>query len=222
MIPCFITASLDSERLPRKYLLPLGVTNVIDYIVRRCNHFSFKPILCVPEYDVKEFGEASPNTEIFGGDPQNVETRLIECAHHLNIKTFHNLDGDDPFFDEFAVLDSFQCAVQQRLWRVTPSYNSRSGTGRVGTSYNLDSPQGGDRNWLDQLTTYPWPQRLTLDYAEDYHLIVAVDRMCGGFMAPRTVIDDLFIRNPDLHKVNWFRNEAWKERQINERPGSGP
>jgi len=25
--------------------------------------------------------------------------------------------------------------------------------------------------------------------------------------------EDLFIRNPDLYRINWFRNEEWKKGQ---------
>lgn len=216
MIPCFILARLGSERLPKKHFLQLGNVTVIDHVVRRCQHFGFKPFLCVPEGEYDEFNAASIALDIFAGDAANVETRLIECAHHYNIKVFHALDGDDPFFDPFAVLESYQSATTHRLWRVTPSYHSQSGSGRMGTTYNLQSPTGGDRNLLDS-SKYPWPQRITVDYWEDYHLVCAVNRAVGGYMADRTEIDQLFVNNPQLHLVNWHRTEEWKERQLHER-----
>jgi spore coat polysaccharide biosynthesis protein SpsF (cytidylyltransferase family) len=215
VIPCFILARLGSERLPKKHMMRLGSTNVIDHAVRRCMHFGFKPFLCVPEGEYDAFNSASVALDIFEGDPANVETRLMECAHHYDIKIFHALDGDDPFFDHFAVLESFNTAKVHRLWRVTPSYHSRSGSGRMGTTYNLDAPAGGDRNLLDQ-EQYPWPQRLTLDYPEDYFLLAAVNRAVGGYMADRKQVDELFVKNPQLHLVNWHLTEQWKERQLHE------
>jgi hypothetical protein len=35
-----------------------------------------------------------------------------------------------------------------------------------------------------------------------------------GGNAPRKEVDDLFRRNPDLYKMNWFRNQEWKEAQL--------
>lgn len=220
MIPALITARMGSTRLPKKHLLPLGNTSVIDYVVKRCQHFGFEPYLCVPHDEVDAFSVVTSCLDVFGGDPQNVEARLIECARHHDITVFHHLDGDDPFFDEYAVIDSFNSAAAG-LSRVFPSYQSQSGSGRVGTSYNLHTSAKQTRNLLDRMNTYPWPQRLTLDYAEDYHLILAVDRMSGGYMAPRQAVDELFVKNPSLHLINWFRTAEWKDRQNHERHRSG-
>ena len=217
MIPCFITARLNSERLPGKHLLPLGNTTVADHVVKRCEHFGFQSYLCVPLGEYDAFNEATSCLDIFEGDPDDVETRVMECATKNNIRVFHELGGDDPFFDEWAVIDSFNAASDGNISRVYPSYQSQAGSGRVGTSYNLTPTAKPSRNLSDRLESHPWPQRLTLDYEEDYHLILAVNRMVGGYMAPRRVVDELFVKNPDLHKINWFRNEEWKEHQRREK-----
>ena len=215
MIPCFITARTGSKRLKRKHFLPMSndSIDVISHIVLRCLHFSFAPVVCVPTGDFDSFDHVP--CPVFEGDAENVEARLIECAHQHNLEAFHHLDGDDPFFDEYAVVDSWNAAAMG-LARVMPSYNSQSGTGRVGTTYNLRHKAQGTRNLADRLENYPWPQRLTLDYPEDYHLILAVDRIVGGYMAPRRAVDELFVRNSDLHKINWFHTPEWKERQRHE------
>lgn len=215
MIAVFILARLGSERLPKKHFLKLGSTTVIDFVVRRCEHFGFKPFLCIPEGEYDEFNANTAALDIFEGSPDNIQTRLMEAAHHYKVQTFHALDGDDPFFDPFAVIESYQTAQVHRLWRVTPSYHSQSGSGRMGTTYNLQAPGGGDRNLLDS-AEYPWPQRLTIDYWEDYHLVCAVSRAVGGFMADRKLVDELFVKNPQLHLVNWHRTEEWKDRQFHE------
>jgi spore coat polysaccharide biosynthesis protein SpsF (cytidylyltransferase family) len=216
VIPCFILARMGSTRLPKKHLLRLGGTTVIDFIVKRCQFFGFKPTVCVPEGEYDAFNQATEITDLFEGSPDNVEVRVIEASYHYKVKAFHVLDGDDPFFDPLSVLDSYQAARTQGIWKVSPSYNSQSGSGRVGTTYNLDATKGVHRNLLDTLPSYPWPQRLTLDYPEDYALIQAVERAVGGYMAPRAVVDELFVKNPQLHLVNWFRTDEWKERQVYE------
>lgn len=217
MIPVFITARLNSLRLPKKHLLSLGSWTVADHVVKRVEHFGFKPYLCVPLGEYNVFNEVTSCLDIFEGDPENVETRVIECAHRYDIPVFHVLGGDDPFFDEWCLIDSFNAASDQRLERVEPGYQSQAGSGRVGTTYNLHNGSKGVRNLSDRIDNYPWPQRLTLDYEEDYHLILAINRMVGGYMAPRRAVDELFVKNPDLYKVNWFRNEEWKEHQNRER-----
>ena len=59
----------------------------------------------------------------------------------------------------------------------------------------------------------PLKLRLTLDYKEDYWLLESVRRMLGN-LASRKQINELFQTNPDLYKINWFRNEAWKAGQL--------
>ena len=207
MYPVLITARLASTRLPRKHLMKLGGITVIEHVIRRCEHFGFTPIVCVPE------SEDWP-IKVYKGNPVDLELRVTECAIMMDIKKFHQLDGDDPFFDEREIrLSMFQ---DDSYFKVLPTSTSSSGAASVGTSYNLS----GKDTVLSAVNKelHPWPQRLTLDYAEDLELLNAVDRMLGGcsWMAPRSVIDDLFVRNPDLHKINWFRNIEWKERQLKE------
>tara|TARA_B110000858_G_C17503552_1_gene337106 strand:- start:305 stop:439 length:135 start_codon:yes stop_codon:yes gene_type:complete len=38
-------------------------------------------------------------------------------------------------------------------------------------------------------------------------------RLILGKEAKRDVINDLFKRNPDLHLINWFRNEDYLKNQ---------
>jgi len=71
-------------------------------------------------------------------------------------------------------------------------------------------PQG-ERNLMDA-ANYVWPQRLTVDYPEDYTLIAMIARLYG-YMAPRAIVDELFVKNPDLYQVNWHLTAEWKERQ---------
>ena len=54
--------------------------------------------------------------------------------------------------------------------------------------------------------------RLTLDYQEDYWLLTFILNECGP-NCTRSEIQDLFSRNPDLYKINWFRNSDWQNNQ---------
>ena len=220
MVSIFITARSTSSRLPDKCFLELGGMPVIEHVVRRCEHFGFIPHICCPLEDVDAFHEHTSCLEVFGFTTDNVEELLIEAAHHFKKDLFHHIDGDDPFFSREMVIESMQCFRLGKFSRVHPSIASQSGSGLVGTSYNLKAPKEAIEETLPDPAGHPWPQRLTLDYPEDYQMICAVNRMVGGYMAPRWAVDELFMRNPDLHKINWFRNAEWKERQRVERSGS--
>ena len=186
MIPVFILARLTSERLPRKHLLQLGDISVVEWMVKRCAYFGFKPHLCVPENEVKLFEDATSCLDVFGGDPDNVEARAIEASHHFNSPIFHLLDGDDPFFSREAVTGSMQLFRAGRFSLIHHSVASQSGSGLMGTSWNLEAPENStEQTYPDEPS--PWPLRLTLDYEEDYHLINAVARMVG-YMAPRWAV----------------------------------
>ena len=58
--------------------------------------------------------------------------------------------------------------------------------------------------------------RLTLDYEEDYLLLKSIQAILGS-KAKRKEIDDLFLTNPDLYKINWFRNKEWKQAQLDKK-----
>ena len=47
--------------------------------------------------------------------------------------------------------------------------------------------------------------RLTLDYEEDYWLLESVRRIVGN-LASRKELESLFLKNPNLYQINWFRN----------------
>ena len=214
MITVLIAARCDSERLPRKHFLDLCGMPVIEHVVRRSLHFGFDPIVICPHNEAFEFREYT-DAFIAEGDTDDVETRALEVAHRRDLRLFHLLDGDDPFFDPIAVLESIGHAAGARCGRVTPSWHSLSGSGRMGTSFNLDAPAGPVLELRDA-GELPWPQRVTLDYPEDYALIRMIAAELG-YMAPRAAVDDLFLLNPDLHKMNWFRNREWKQRQLSEK-----
>jgi spore coat polysaccharide biosynthesis protein SpsF (cytidylyltransferase family) len=55
--------------------------------------------------------------------------------------------------------------------------------------------------------------RLTLDYEEDYWLLASIVRILGS-NPDRNQIMQLFLNNPDLAKVNLFRNDEWKAAQL--------
>ena len=66
---------------------------------------------------------------------------------------------------------------------------------------------------LEETNNRPEKLRLTLDFEEDYFLLKIVKQILGENLS-RKSIDNLFHNNPDLYKINWFRNDDYKAAQI--------
>jgi spore coat polysaccharide biosynthesis protein SpsF (cytidylyltransferase family) len=69
---------------------------------------------------------------------------------------------------------------------------------------------------LPEITNTNAAVRLTLDYEEDYWLLMSIFRILGG-NPDREKVMQLFADNPDLAKINLFRNDEWKAAQLSKK-----
>ena len=230
----FITVRIASSRLAKKCLLKFGEGNVLEHIIRRARFFGFEPLVCSTSLEEDDIIEEIANRGgclIYRGSAKDKLQRWLGACERFNIESFHTIDADDPFFDGELGQKSYQL-LQKGYDIVYPSSSIYVG----GVGFSLTSAivkkacsikQSDDTEMMwyyvenvpdVRKTELPVPDariqaiRLTLDYAEDYWMLLTVLRILGP-QATRTEIEDLFIRNPDLHKVNWFRNEDWKRGQ---------
>jgi spore coat polysaccharide biosynthesis protein SpsF len=235
--PGFITVRTTSSRLPKKCLLPLGECNVLEHVIRRALCFGLSPIVCTStdasDDVIQEIAERE-GVRYFRGSLVNKLKRWADCAEHFGLDNFHTIDADDPFFDAEEMKGSMKMLQSGGLDMVCPTEASSGGGASVGFSLktsivkdvvaSLADEEDTEMMWyylekVDGLKTAtlksdnPSLARLTLDYEEDYWLISTVCRILGNY-APRSEIDELFSRNPDLYKVNWFRNQAWADAQL--------
>jgi spore coat polysaccharide biosynthesis protein SpsF len=234
-----ITVRSTSSRLPKKCLLPFGDINVLTHIIRRTQNFHIDPVVCTstdPSDDVIEEIALKENVKVFRGSLINKLKRWSDCASHFSIDEFHTIDADDPFFDGDEIKASMEMLNVERLDMVCPTKSSSEGGASVGYSltaniikrvlqtipddsdtemmwYYLEKIQDLKSSVLPDQNPLPFKVRLTLDYEEDYWLLESIRRILGNF-ATRAEINSLLLRNPDLYKINWFRNEAWNEGQI--------
>jgi len=232
MIPGLILVRTRSTRLPMKCFLPFGDGAVIEHVVRRAEYFGFRPIICTTDHftDNDLYGLACNNRwEAFRGSEQDKIKRLRDACDHFEIDKFVTIDADDPFFD--AALD---VAIYEDLKSydfVEPPSNYYCGSAGFGVKKHVlckaieqfDTSKS-EMMWKliekipdIKISTKKKPKdmpkiRLTLDYEEDYHILLFVLRMLGPY-ADSVQIENLFKKNPDLYKINWFREEQWKERQ---------
>jgi spore coat polysaccharide biosynthesis protein SpsF len=242
LIPGFVTVRTSSTRLPAKCLLPFGDCNVLEHVIRRALAFGIDPIVCTSldsSDDVIEKIATQEGVSCFRGSLVNKLKRWSDCAAHFSLNAFHTVDADDPFFDGDEIKRSICMLTENDYDMVCPTESSSSGGASVGYSLTADIvkraiatiPVDADTEmmWyhmekipnlrsavLPEYQPVPIKVRLTLDYEEDYWMLESVRRIVGG-LASRRDVNQLFLSNPDLYKINWFRNEAWKTGQLSKK-----
>lgn len=230
----FITVRTGSSRLRGKCLLKFGEGNVLEHVIRRGKFFGFEPLICTTLLEEDNIIEEIGNKEgclVYRGSVKDTLQRWLDACKKFGIESFYSMEADDPFFDGELGQRSFQL-LQEGYDIVYPS--SSIYIGSVGFSLTSDIIEKACSIKTSDDTEMMWyyiekvPQvrkiklpvpdakistiRLTLDYEEDYWMLLTVLRILGP-QASRADIENLFIRNPDLHRINWFRNEEWKRIQ---------
>jgi|SaaInlStandDraft_7_1057024.scaffolds.fasta_scaffold14837_3 spore coat polysaccharide biosynthesis protein SpsF len=238
----FVTVRTSSTRLPKKCLLPFGESTVLNHIIRRAISYDIEPIVCTSTSKEDNIIEEIANKEgvkIYRGSLHNKLQRWLDCAMHFNINAFHTIDADDPFFDGNEMISSMKMLQKKGFDMVSPTESSSAGGASVGYSLTTDivkrACKGLDKDtdtemmWhymekIQNLKVKILPEirkniskmRLTLDYEEDYWMLESVRKMLGN-LTSRDKVDQLFSSNPDLYKINWFRNEEWKVGQLSKK-----
>jgi spore coat polysaccharide biosynthesis protein SpsF (cytidylyltransferase family) len=232
-----LTVRTKSSRLPNKCLLKLGESTVLEHDIARAKYFGIRVIICTTEEesdDVLETLAEKNKTLIFRGSTENKLKRWLDCADHFNLEDFHTIDADDPFLDFNLVKKSMEKLRENQLEVVYPSKRSDQGAATVGYSFDVNSLRKiVNQIEINQDTEMinPWITdnlvnvaridedfqhqneiRLTLDYYEDYLLIQVLHKLIGSF-ENRRAIDEIFVRNPDLFRINSNMSEVWKSRQ---------
>jgi spore coat polysaccharide biosynthesis protein SpsF len=191
------------------------------------------------EDDVIEEIANKEGVKCYRGSLDNKLQRWLDCAMHFNIDIFHTIDADDPFFDGDEMKVSMRMLQEEELDMVEPTESSSSGGASVGYSLTtdivkkacngLDKDTDTEMMWfyiekVSDLKTKILPEtrknisniRLTLDYEEDYWLLDSVRRILGN-LTSRDEVDQLFLSNPDMYKINWFKNEEWQSAQVSKK-----
>ena len=233
-----ITVRSESSRLPGKCFLPLGNKSVIESVIDRCKDSGIIPIICTtisPADNSLEQLSKNLNIQFYRGSIKNKMQRWLKCAELFNLEDFHTIDADDPFFNEDLVKKSMGLRRSSNLDFVKPSIYSSNGGASVGYSIRTNylrsiiknTDENSDTEMIDNFienhhnyssarieenATLNYQIRLTLDYEEDYWLIVSIVRILGPNPERKKIIE-LFKENPDLHGINFFRNIDWSNRQ---------
>lgn len=232
VIPFVITATISKDdRLKNKYLMPFGNCSILEHIIRRALFFKFDVIICTSEHSadnlIMDVARAE-SVKCFRGDVTDKLNCLVDCCDKYDIDAFHIIDANSPFFDDTLVRKSFLWLEGKRVDSVYPTNHSINGGASVGYSFTKDIiikaigiANGKKTNnicyFIEKVpgfrfarlknNTNPPKSRLILDYIEDYVLLFAIERLVGTYASRTEVIDILLKRNPDLYRINWFRNK---------------
>lgn len=229
----------NSKRLPNKCFLNFGKVNVLEHIIQRCKHYDIIPIICTSYLKIdKKIVEIAKkhNIQYFRGSSQNKIMRLSKCCKKFKIEKFHTIDADDPFFCGNEIKRSMKTLNSLSLDVVQPTKISSNGSGLVGYSIKSDVMHELSRKIKTNTNTeimwkffnklkglkvnslsrskFDYNARLTLDYPEDYIFLQTI-RLILGNLTSRKNICNLLRKNPDLVKINYFRNKEWKNNQNN-------
>jgi spore coat polysaccharide biosynthesis protein SpsF len=237
-IHTFLTVRVSSSRLPNKCFLPFGDDSVLGHAINRTLYSGFIPIVCTSNDKTDDKIEdycKEKNIKVFRGSLNNKLQRWLDCAQHYQIEYFHTIDVDDPFFDPEHVLESMDLLASHNLDVVYPTSTSSKGAATVGysirVSYLKDVVQNINESAEIEMVDEIFEKfegtnscklisdlvdlnqvRLTLDYIEDYWLLSFLVRTLGRNCTRQQLVT-FFNRNPDLYKINWFRNEEWEINQ---------
>ena len=230
-----ILVRVGSTRLPEKCLLPFGRGNVLEHVCRRTEHFGFIPIICTSKESIDNpiarLGKQN-GWQIFRGDIEDKIRRLRDACDHYGVRELITIDADDPFFDGRANMESLERLINSNLDMIKPPEEYYCGSMGFSLSYEIldravkerdtshsemmgtliESLNGVKHETFIAPLTGMTKIRLTLDYIEDYHILCFILRELGPYVAPEH-IKNFFNQNPDLFKLNWFRQGDWAEQQ---------
>jgi len=239
----FITVRSTSTRLPDKCFLPFGDNDtVLSHVIKRCLSYDIEPIVCTSSHNSDDLIEnlaKEMNVKVFRGSLNNKLKRWSDCANFFGVDCFHTIDADDPFFDGPQMISSLNILNEGNYDCVCPTKSSSDGDASVGYSltkeiiqrslYGIEDNEDTEMMWyfLEQVpnikmfemknnSEFKHSLRLTLDYQEDYWLLSFIQRLLGTY-ATREEINKLFSLNPDLAKINLFRNDEWKDAQLSKK-----
>lgn len=233
----------SSSRLSNKCLLDFGGISVLEHIIVRCQLNDIHPIVCTTDEKRDEIIvkiSQKLGVPYFRGPKKNKLLRWFYCCKNLNIKYFHTIDADDPFFDGKSIKRSIKLLQNKKFDIVLPSKISREGGASEGYSITLKclkkiiyskNLKMLDSNYDTEIleafiknknlkyvalrgSAYQIKDaRLTLDYKDDYRLLKKILEKCGNFSS-RSIINSFLKKNKNILKINAKKTYNWKLKQL--------
>lgn len=241
-----ITVRTGSSRLPNKCLLKFGESNsVLEHIIFRTLDSGINPIVCTSNDSSDDIIEDicfKLGIDIFRGSKENKMQRWLDCANKYNLKYFHTIDADDPFFDGKRMIKSLKLLVKEDLDYVKPSYYSDNGAACEGYSistkfleqicskldkdldtemavYYFEKDKNSNKSQLEDpsyaIRFKNQIPRLTLDYFKDYIYLNSLMFLLKKHNNRKVV--EQYIKDNDLNSINIDLNFEWKAKQLSKK-----
>lgn len=232
-IDAIITVRASSTRLPSKCFLNIANRSVFKHVIERASTGGLNPVVSTTTEDATIINLCQVmGVRCFAGSVNDKLDRWLGTCKHFNIESFVTIDCDDPLFD--ATLSHQQHALLMGSGADAVRPDMRAYLGSNGWAMKTEalerickekkSNQIGmiEKHFPSDLNVVGFDAapdpiendlRLTLDYIEDYWLILTVVRELSYIACDRPMIVEFFRKNPGLRVVNEFRNIEWKHRQ---------
>jgi len=238
----FISVRKNSTRLPEKAMLNICGKPTVQYLIenlKKSRHSDYI-VLCTTlepsDDDLCELAE-SCGIKYFRGSTEDKIDRWLGACEEYGIDFFVTADGDDIFCDYGLVDHVFEQYERTRsdfidgrglyndvygisfsaLQEVCKNKNNRD-TEFIKPYFDAYS----DKYKIQKVHNVP-PKyhkkniRMTLDYEEDlmfFEKVIEYFNNSGKPMSFENILDFLE-KNSNIVKINWFREESWRQNQNN-------
>ena len=237
----FVSARSNSTRLPNKATEDLCGIPTIEFLLRglKKSRLAKEIILCTTQLrddDVLCDIAERNNLRYFRGSSEDKLIRWHGACEQYGVDFFVNVDGDDLFFDAPLADLCFQQRLDNSgvdfidgrglyndVYGISHSSLAKVCEAKKTTDTEFIRPHFinfRDRFVVEKVQNVPEKYlkkdiRMTLDYWEDLLFFRAV---IGGLQDMNFEINfDNILKfleeNPEVVKINWFREQAWKENQ---------
>jgi len=238
----FISARTNSTRLPNKAVLEICGTPTIEYLIKNLkkSKFADKIVLCTTLESSDDHLcdiAVKNNIKVFRGSTEDKLLRWKDACRKYNIKFFVNVDGDDLFFD-FGLADLVfeqYATTHADFIDGRGLYNDVYGISHKGIELVCKKKNSTDTEFIklffdnivssiksEKLKNVPSKYqkkevRMTLDYIEDFNFFETIIKYFKENKVDlefETILEYLS-QNPDVVKINWHKEQSWKDNQTN-------
>ncbi|WP_054767483.1 cytidylyltransferase domain-containing protein [Lysinibacillus parviboronicapiens] len=225
-----IQARMGSTRLPGKILKPLGESDVLTYVTKRCLQINGVQEVIVatslsPQDDAIASWCLEHNIQCFRGSENDVLSRFVDCANEYEPDYVMRVTSDCPFIDYEMASEMIAIMANERKDIVLVDGDLPRGLAVELISYDSllkINEIGQEQRHREHVTyyayefkeqfaaiTYKVPEnrrapdfRITLDTDPDYELIRVVAEYFNNPLVSSAAIIDYLKRTPEVAKLN--------------------
>ena len=234
----FISVRTNSTRLPQKAILSICGKPTIEYLIENIkkSKFADEIILCTTleeSDDILCNIATSNNIKYFRGPTDDKLLRWQSACQKHNVDFFVNVDGDDLFFDHGLADLVFQQHLNSNADFIDGQglYNDVYGISVNGIKKVCENKKNTDTEFIklyfenikhliksEKLKDVPniyhkKNVRMTLDYFEDLEFFKEIIVGLSGKELSFQNINEYIDKNPNVIKINWFREQNWIDNQ---------